>query len=1523
MPLPSQPQMSVQPQQPQAAGNSLENSALPRGADEVSLSDLTGQSIGYQPGEASNTYTGDAPIGQNIDSASAYQQRILSNVGINSLRPEIVATTEFIPLAEDDNQFTTNSNYTLRFGDNYQIEATGLTRLLEKQLILQQTVAKNVEKFISIAAGFSIDDFLRTVKTALVNEDIPLGDIQSMKNTIITRLQNLDVANVSNTVQVVSQTSRNAPSPSMNPNQITHAFAQSMNPNQITQATRAEVVEQRQDFSNLKKIVDLFDSPYADLAFEYVGRDIFISKSIEFIDGLISLKEKLARSLDIGNCDVPQNLEINDQLIRSITDKTQIGSTGEKPNVNFSTFEGYYLLNVALRSQGDSDTKSLILNQSGTKKLLTILKALSADILLEKIPGSDGGPSLEDLTDSNKIPSFTNSRGEFENLKSLDAINLYFLNESKNNPFGTAENFEPSFDLKIKSAHRDSKVINSFVYSLTDFIYANNFNGKRTFESINGLRGIDTPENLDNNITLSSLISKLLGFPTPTSGTENVNRYVFEPVNNNNDSVSKRIVNKIPFESEGTDVVPLENNYDDLKTNIPFEKGQNFFVDNSLQQNDFNFTDLTNYVSFYEDKIRSITDDYLKLHGRQRAQAVSTEIDFEFAFKKFRNLIADYIENRFVDDQPNSGQAYAFSVLMTAAKDIELANLIFRNTLYYVYLDLAGVGSGTAANIESAGSTSENEDRRGLYKLQKKNDLRNQIHFKVCERLFGIKPDKITYFNKDAPIIGFQDKDVPERTGASANIGSFPDGEDSYESDKAVKKSVLITNTVAHNAGSGSGERKDFADAFDEIIIIIKKLFKLDRDNVLDIISTYTGESFIKEVFANDVDTFNTQTGESTISGPIPLDDSDLFLSIFGSEFKRRTGGIAGRSLQLKRSGNTDDADRLTNYNNTNFGVLNKSLNTSYLGRSYSYYLLFLRMIFKSLSCKATIRKTGGNNSKREFNLHYSKTQFMGFVDGLRRVNKQSTIVDSLSGNPISPSEAAAVSEELGQFGVDVSTFSLKSSSFYKTGLRNINIQTSLVEDKYNLHFIGGINHLLIMATHINALKKNRESLKNYINPNEQQDSDQRQIVNYYTNNQNGSNIVSILTDGQIRAVRASQMKLFKPTAENVVLPSNQQFSHPQIKNMIKYLTRPGFGYLNSEKAGRKTVLNVGIPIGLIERLRRLSRRATGDEAYEKSNIIAVFVHRQNLLNPKEIVYPKTFLFDASRFVIENPDISRIDNTHITDFVDDQIVNALIKKHVIYKVNTKGDGNETVVDEFSAIKKIVGSAYNNSSGDSRYSSELKESIFVNHLTDHYLKLYNRIITGIDLQEHTFQLLDDYNLQGLTADSNKQTLFNGDLKDKTLLLFPDASKDLSVAREYFRLHRASSNSFLFKSQGYMDAVLQGKVFDRVFSLMVNERDFIIHPDTFQPNPTGIQIPNAQVLIGEQPFLIETFDQIYDRNPTFNTNGKLQLGNASVKQQIQSQYPVLRTYSDSLNPESTQIYNYTVEISLLKGMIEEND
>ena len=81
MPLPPQPPLSVQPQgQPQTAGNSLENSALPRGADEVSLSDLTGQSIGYQPSQRLTTYESETIYYPDLPSLDNPQAKQLADL---------------------------------------------------------------------------------------------------------------------------------------------------------------------------------------------------------------------------------------------------------------------------------------------------------------------------------------------------------------------------------------------------------------------------------------------------------------------------------------------------------------------------------------------------------------------------------------------------------------------------------------------------------------------------------------------------------------------------------------------------------------------------------------------------------------------------------------------------------------------------------------------------------------------------------------------------------------------------------------------------------------------------------------------------------------------------------------------------------------------------------------------------------------------------------------------------------------------------------------------------------------------------------------------------------------------------------------------------------------------------------------------------------------------------------------------------------------------------------------------------
>ena len=152
--------------------------------------------------------------------------------------------------------------------------------------------------------------------------------------------------------------------------------------------------------------------------------------------------------------------------------------------------------------------------------------------------------------------------------------------------------------------------------------------------------------------------------------------------------------------------------------------------------------------------------------------------------------------------------------------------------------------------------------------------------------------------------------------------------------------------------------------------------------------------------------------------------------------------------------------------------------------------------------------------------------------------------------------------------------------------------------------------------------------------------------------------------------------------------------------------------------------------------------------------------------------------------------------------------------------------------------------------------------------------------------------------------------------------PDANVDQSVTREFDRFHSAAGNSLIFKSNMFMNGVLAPKIFDRVFSVLINERDFIIHPNSLRNSPQdvinnsyalplGVQLQNASAASQ-----VEDFNQIYTGQiPKFSLKGELQVEGSNVKNSLLANYPTLREYSKSLNPNSPQMYSYSVEIALL--------
>ena len=1525
-----------------------ENTNLRRGPILTSTSILGSVEVNNNNNANANNSNFPQPqIAQNIDNVTSYVQQLLRNSGINPLRPEIVATTEFIPLLDDNNTEITNNDFTLTLG-GYQLNVTGVVKLIEKQMTLQKITSKNIEKFLTVASGFNLNQLVSLCKTYLFDQEIPLADIETMKITIKERLSELDLGSnsgVESSGANNSQGSNSGQNTSTNlsgiiSGQVLSSFSQTQAGQSAAYAISQPALD-RAEYRTLKKITEFFEdpsaAPYADICLEYLAKEIFIEKSLLWIDGLLYLKKKLADSLDISNCDVANNLELSNNLIKHLTDRGGIAVSGDKPKISFSDYKTYYLsnvinsknievaiafndnLNLELGDNAGAILKSLS-DSGGTKKLLMSLKAFTTALIFENETIPLNFSNNEALSDPKKIPGFTNELERHKVMKKLvRGPDLYFTS----NATVTFNNEDPFFDDAdiIINWQGTAPKVNGLVekhlsYCIADITYCGSHKSLTDLNMYKNLPLGDIPDfdfsqfvlGVEGDVDFPAFISKLVGFPnTNLNEIQLVKNYVL-PGNigptggaTNSKGIARSIAKSIKYDQFNTDVVPLENDYYDFQSsNFSFETGQNFFVDSALLENDFNFRKLESYLSKYSSFVEDATEDYIKLHGNPGIVNSSNVCNYNSIFSKFKADIAQFLETNFVKNKPSKSLAYAFCILMKASEDKDFSNVLFRNVLFTSHLE----NHSKVGNKENLNIRSDNSEY-SIREIESIKQLKRTVFYKTCDKLFDI--DKEHYKGAN-----FQDKHVDYKTGGDANLGSFPEGILGYDSGGLpVKKERIITDDLAHGLGADdtgadggtNSEEGEFILAFNELQnIILKYCFEFEKNYIKDNLKS----PLIKNAFQNlnyNFD-FTSSNNNETV-----YDTKKILRYILGSVFEN--GEISFREGLYEFF---DD-----NLPLPFFGYSDKFLRTNYLFRAYAFYRAFLKIIIGSLGCKATISEGDDGvfegEPQRIFTLKYSKTQFAGVVDGLRSSAEYQN-------KKIKPNN-------------NNSNF-YKSSTFYNHGRRSTLRVLSKFDAAYNSSYLTGINHLLIMGTHLNALRKNAKAITNYLNPDSSDVSSEvsRQIINYYTqgSNQNASNegnLVSMLSAEQIRSGYASYLKLFKGNSSNSIIPSNSLFQEEQVKNMIKYLTQPKYGYRKSESYGRKTVMHVGIPIGLINRLRRLSlRTAAGNleaQRYEKSNMIIIYVYRQNILNPNEKVYPKTFIFDLSKFVIENPDFQNIDNKQIIDYVDNQNIDDLIKNHCVYKINEVKNLNQNDIN--SKFEKFVGAAFSVTDDEEGYSSKLKSEIFQNHLSDHYLKLYNRILSGVDVQEHVFQLSDQYNLDGQTVDQDKQDLFNGDLQTKTIKLFPDANTNSAIASEYLRLKNGAGNSLLFKSEQYMNATLQSKIFNRVFSIMINERDFVIHPDTL-PDTANINI-NLPIIVqqGLSTTPIESPEQLYESLPQFSADGKIQI-NGSIKPAVRQTYPILNNYANSIEkPDDTsQIYNYTVQVGLLPCLDEdlpEND
>ena len=210
-------------------------------------------------------------------------------------------------------------------------------------------------------------------------------------------------------------------------------------------------------------------------------------------------------------------------------------------------------------------------------------------------------------------------------------------------------------------------------------------------------------------------------------------------------------------------------------------------------------------------------------------------------------------------------------------------------------------------------------------------------------------------------------------------------------------------------------------------------------------------------------------------------------------------------------------------------------------------------------------------------------------------------------------------------------------------------------------------------------------------------------------------------------------------------------------------------------------------------------------------------------------------------------------------------------------------------------------------------THLREPLMINHLHDYALKKYYKMSLGVDFSENSFLLgnnvLDYSSVQAgkVGAQSGLQAQFDL-LASKATTLYPAANLDPALASELFRVISLIRGSNPYDCGNKMKRVFYPRMFDRVFSILVNEKDFIIHNDS----------------------LSKEFLDIYKSEPNFSMTAEIERPDIKDPPGIESTIrtnrktlsntndigTVTKKYKASTFDDYPEVYSYYVNISLIK-------
>jgi hypothetical protein len=265
-------------------------------------------------------------------------------------------------------------------------------------------------------------------------------------------------------------------------------------------------------------------------------------------------------------------------------------------------------------------------------------------------------------------------------------------------------------------------------------------------------------------------------------------------------------------------------------------------------------------------------------------------------------------------------------------------------------------------------------------------------------------------------------------------------------------------------------------------------------------------------------------------------------------------------------------------------------------------------------------------------------------------------------------------------------------------------------------------------------------------------------------------------------------------------------------------------GFSRSEAASDR-VLSVGLPIEFSKRLKQYISASNSKKtpAQRKQNdIVNVCVYKIDVHNSSIVFKPQRFMFELSRFVVRN-DLRYL-----------QLPDRPTMDDIIRSIPTRDYSplRNTVYDPLSYYKldKSTKTYASETFFDQSYdflTDAQKHDILKNHIVSYMLEVYVRIMTGMTVGDHHFDLIEQPKLyDGQIAKMLLDRL--------SLYLTDDASSTFDVSQKQYAAASSGVSTISYASNvvtnmsdpvALSNRLLFPKQFDRIFNV-------IIDPDAFE-------------------------------------------------------------------------------------------